>query len=152
MGDGDEADLGGDLFEATEHEPSESFVLFDVPEYCFDLPPLPSFLKSLVALKQLFYLLPVADKVGGTLDDAVPFSLVAGPSHRAAFAVFGLVEPVCLDEAVDRLSFFVADVRHRLAHLGSSMCRFPDCKRGGRDLTDCFDISCPFSPSRSSCI
>jgi len=39
VGEGDEADLGGYLFKASQAEPSEPLVLFDVPEYRFDLPP-----------------------------------------------------------------------------------------------------------------
>ena len=44
MGDGDEAELGGYFFEASQAEPSEVFVLFYVSEYRFNLPSLPSFL------------------------------------------------------------------------------------------------------------
>ena len=100
VGDGDEADLGGYLFEASEHEPSESFVLFDVPEYRFNLPSLSSFLDSQVACQKLFYLLPVPDEVWTSLDNAVSLGFVAGAAHRAAFAVSGFVEPVFLNEAV----------------------------------------------------
>ncbi len=64
MGEGDEADLGGYFFKASQAEPSEPLVLFDVPEYRLDLPSLSSFLKSQVAFEQVFYLLPMADEVG----------------------------------------------------------------------------------------
>ncbi len=43
VGDDDEADFSGYVFEASEHKLSESFILSHVPEYRFDLPSLPSF-------------------------------------------------------------------------------------------------------------
>ena len=63
VGEGDEADLGGYFFEASQAEPSESFVLFDVTEYRFNLPSLSSLLYAFVAFEQVFYLLPMADEV-----------------------------------------------------------------------------------------
>ncbi len=115
VGNGDEADLGGYFFEASQAEPSEPFVLFDVPEYRLYLPPLSAFLDSQVAFEQLFYLLPVADQVCASLDDAVSLGFVAGAAHRAALAVLRLIEPVCLNKAVCRFSLSVADMRHGLA-------------------------------------
>ena len=105
VGEGDEADLGGYFFKASEHEPSEPLVLFDVPEYRFNLPSLSSFLQSFIACQKLFYLLPVPDEVWASLNYAITRGFVARTTHRAALAVFCLIKPVCLDKAVAVLRF-----------------------------------------------
>ncbi len=46
---------------------------------------------------------------------------MARPSHRAAFAVFSFVEPVCLREAVCCFAILLIDIRHRLA-CGAVVC------------------------------
>lgn len=73
MSDGDEADFGGCFIDASQVEPSESLVVFDVPEYRFYLPPLFSFFDPFFAHQQFSYLFAVAVEVevGRTLDDAV---------------------------------------------------------------------------------
>ena len=40
---------------------------------------------------------------------------MARPSHRAAFAVCGLIEPVCLDKPVCCFAILLTDISHRLA-------------------------------------
>ena len=50
MGESDEAELGGGFIDPSQVEPSEAFVLFQVPEYRFDLPSLFSFFDSFLAV------------------------------------------------------------------------------------------------------
>jgi len=124
VGDGEESDFCSYFFKTSEHKPSESLVLFDVAEYRFYLPSLFSSLDSFFAFQQFSYFLAMAGEIGRALDDAIAGRVVAGASHRAAFAVPGLVEPVRLDKAVCRLSRPIANVRHWLAYRTGDGTRF----------------------------
>ena len=115
MGEGDEAGFDCDFFEASEHESSESLVLFYVSEYRFDFVSLRSFFYSLLACQQLFYFLSMPDQVCVSLDGAVALGRMTRASHRASATVCRLVHSRLFLMAADARSLREADVRHRLA-------------------------------------